>query len=56
MFRILSLMTVVILAGSPIAQAEHPLDPLSWQEHWQILEVLRRTVAWTSPPKSLKSG
>ncbi len=42
MFRILRLMTVVILAGSPIAQAEHPLDPLSWQEHWQILEVLQK--------------
>lgn len=34
-------LIVLVLTASPVfAQARHPLDPLSWEEHWVILEVL----------------
>ncbi len=34
----------VLVLGGPVsldAQSGHPLDPLSWDEHWTLLEVLR---------------
>ena len=40
--RIASLVVVLACAGSSLpGQARHPLDPLTWQEHWIVLEALR---------------
>lgn len=37
-----TLALVVALSGAwPAAAQQHPLDPLSWQEHWTVLEVLQ---------------
>lgn len=39
------LLLLLLLIGAPclsVAQSQsHPLDPLTWQEHWTVLEVLR---------------
>jgi primary-amine oxidase len=36
------LFTAALVIAAPAdGQERHPLDPLSWQEHWTILEVLR---------------
>ena len=35
-------LLLLLAPGSGAAQARHPLDPLTWQEHWIILEVLHR--------------
>ncbi len=35
------LVLVAAPFGTLLAQAPHPLDPLSFQEHWTVLEVLR---------------
>ncbi len=36
------LLCFFVLPPCPRAQSvQHPLDPLSWQEHWTVLEVLR---------------
>ena len=35
---------VAAFAGSPLVagpKVEHPLDPLNFQEYWQVLDVLR---------------
>jgi primary-amine oxidase len=36
-------VAVAFLGGASTAHAQqrHPLDPLTWQEHWTVLEVLR---------------
>ncbi len=40
-------LLILLLAGSPLLlfaqEAQHPLDPLTWQEYWTVLEVLRDT-------------
>lgn len=41
-----STAAALILALAPLhssAQTRHPLDPLSWEEHWILLEVLKAT-------------
>jgi primary-amine oxidase len=54
-------------AGALLAQAPHPLDPLTFQEHWTVLEVLRAAdqydtdtgialVLLHEPPKSAVLG
>jgi primary-amine oxidase len=66
-FRRLLLATLLCGVAGPsatFAQVTHPLDPLSWQEHWTILEVLRDAGHYTDgtavplvslrqPPKQL---
>ncbi|WP_041354533.1 hypothetical protein [Nitrosococcus halophilus] len=42
-----TVLTVFLLAViSPLTVAaqgvRHPLDPLTWQEYWTVLEVLRK--------------
>lgn len=38
------LLAIMVLAPrASSAQVRHPLDPLTWQEHWVLLEVLRNT-------------
>jgi Cu2+-containing amine oxidase len=38
-------LLLLVLAAAPGASSaqgqQHPLDPLTWQEHWTVLEVLR---------------
>jgi primary-amine oxidase len=34
--------------GALSAQERHPLDPLTWQEHWTVLEVLRDAGYYTT--------
>lgn len=43
MARAILLLVFVAAAPGPLAAqgAAHPLDPLTWQEHWTVLEVLR---------------
>ncbi len=36
-----SVLVLGVLAQPSAAQPSHPLDPLTWQEHWTVLEVLR---------------
>jgi primary-amine oxidase len=38
---LLTLLCALCVPRAASAQARHPLDPLSWQEHWTVLEVLR---------------
>jgi primary-amine oxidase len=38
---LLLLVQLTSRAGSLAGQGLHPLDPLTWQEHWTLLEVLR---------------
>lgn len=41
--RILAATLLAIPFAAPLAaQAVHPLDPPTWQEHWTVLEVLRQ--------------
>lgn len=39
------ILLILLFLGSPLLlqarQAQHPLDPLTWQEYWTVLEVLR---------------
>jgi primary-amine oxidase len=65
--RRLLLATLLVGVAGPSAasaQVSHPLDPLSWQEHWTVLEVLRDAGHYTTgtgvplvslrqPPKQL---
>ena len=42
-FRTLAACAVTLLFCAPLSSAQeprHPLDPLGWQEHWTVLEVL----------------
>jgi primary-amine oxidase len=44
LFRILALATAaLIVVSAPVSaqEVQHPLDPLTWQEYWSVLEVLR---------------
>ena len=36
-------LCIVLLLPLPARAAEHPLDPLSYQETWRVLELLRET-------------
>jgi primary-amine oxidase len=68
LLRSLAPALLCILLGVPAAaQVSHPLDPMTWQEHWTLLEVLRETghyndstvvplVALHEPAKSLVWG
>lgn len=39
-----ALLAALFLLPAPgSAQVRHPLDPLTWQEHWVLLEVLRNS-------------
>ena len=35
------MVPALILASYASYGAQHPLDPLSWQEYWTVLEVLQ---------------
>jgi primary-amine oxidase len=35
------LLILVAAPATGLAQERHPLDPLTWEEHWTLLEVLR---------------
>jgi primary-amine oxidase len=59
-----ALLCIVAWPATAAAQTQHPLDPLSWQEHWTVLEVLRDAGHYTNatgvalvslhePPKTL---
>jgi primary-amine oxidase len=45
-----ALLSAVLIASPAAAGQEvrHPLDPLSWQEHWTVLEVLREAGRYTT--------
>jgi primary-amine oxidase len=55
-WRSLALAAAVAVAGMSVgpaavplhAQERHPLDPLTWQEHWTVLEVLRDAGRYTT--------
>jgi primary-amine oxidase len=38
-----SAMLCIVLGAPASAQVRHPLDPMTWQEHWTLLEVLRES-------------
>ena len=47
------LVLASLTLGSPLFAADHPLDPLTFEEHWQVLEVLhaaKRLDAGTTVP------
>jgi primary-amine oxidase len=68
LLRTLAPAVLCILLGAPAAaQVSHPLDPMTWQEHWTLVEVLREAghyndstvvplVALHEPVKSLVWG